>query len=48
MGIYHSPEELKKAREVLKRSAWISNVMSKLGYTKEEAEAAWKRIYSKD
>jgi hypothetical protein len=36
---------LKDKRELQKREAWIKNIMSKLHYTREQAEAAWSRIY---
>lgn len=34
-------------RDAQKKEAWIKNIMSKLGYTREQAEEAFKRINPK-
>jgi hypothetical protein len=39
---------LKDKREQQKRETWIKNTMSKLHYTREQAEAAWQRIFQRD
>lgn len=40
-----SEKELKALREAQKRLAWIDNVKRRLGYTQEEAERAYTRIF---
>lgn len=39
-------EELKATREAMKRQAWIKNIKRIKGYSQEEAEAAWTRIFN--
>lgn len=48
MGIYHNPEQVKALREAQKRLAWIENVKKKLGYSQEEAEKAYLRIFKQE
>lgn len=38
-------EKLKAMREAQKRLAWIANARRTLGYTQEQAEAAYIRIF---
>jgi hypothetical protein len=41
-----TPEELKAAREAQKRLMWIENVKRVQGYSQEQAERIWAKIYN--
>jgi hypothetical protein len=38
--------ELKAVREAQKRNSWIENVKRVKGYSQEEAEKAWTKIFN--
>lgn len=42
-----SKDELTAIREAQKRNAWINNVKKVYGYTQEQAEREWAKIFHK-